>query len=223
MPVDGERTHAPNNQSSPAGTAVIAERIRGADRIHVVGGPGVGKSTLARSLAAADRRLCHLDEVAFEGPDFEPRPEEDVRREVLEFAGEQRWVVDGIFVGWVEPLFDRADVIVWLDHLGWSTAVLRILARSLRQAAGEPAKRHGRERFFRFGDYARNARQLLRVIVASREYWQGGEAPRRYNVTRAQLDAALQRHAAKVVRLRTASEAEAVLRLVGAPSDGAAG
>ena len=220
MPCDDEGTHGQRSQSSAA-AAIIAERIRGADRIHVVGGPGVGKSSLARVLAAGGgRRLCHLDELAFEGPNFEPRPEDELRRQALAIAREPHWVVEGIFVGWVEPLFAGADVIVWLDHLSWREAVARILGRTLRGAVEEPAKRQGRERFFRFGDYARHTRQLLRVIVTSREYWSGGEAPRRYNVTRAQVAAALQPYAAKVVRVETADEADAVLRLVGAPPRG---
>jgi len=179
----------------------------------------VGKSSFARAIAeAAGVRIWHLDEIAFEGPEFEPRPESETHQEAVAIAEEARWVTEGIFVGWVEPLFERADVIVWLDHLRWSAAVRRISTRWLRQAIREPASRRGRERFFRFDDYARHTRQLVQVVVTSREYWNGGDSPRRYAVTREQVRTALERHRDKVFRLTTADEAEAVLRLVGRSS-----
>jgi len=198
---------------------VYAERIRAADRIHIVGGPGVGKSTFADAVAAAaGLEAQHLDTVAFEGPEFEARPAADVRREAAAVAEQQRWVTEGIFVGWVEPLFARSDVIVWLDHLGWGAAARRIATRWVRQALRESTQRRGRERFLRFDDYARNTRQLIQVLVTSREYWQGKGDPRRYSVTHDQQRQALRPYADKVIRLTTADETEAVLRLVGRTS-----
>ena len=181
----------------------------------MVGGPGAGKSFFAKRIAAASGvELHHLDELAFEGADYTPRPDEVTSVEARAIAEQPRWVTEGIFVGWVEPLFERADVIVWLDDGGWGRSARRIASRWARQALREAMSRHGAERFLRFGDYARNARHLVRVLVTSREYWSGNGTPQRYTVTRNQVQAALERHTAKVVHLTRADEAETVLHLV---------
>ena len=200
---------------TPADPEAVAARLLSADRVHVVGGPGVGKSAFARRIAAArGLELHHLDETAFEGPEFILRSYEVTTHAARTFAAEPRWVTEGIFVGWVEPLFDRADVIVWLDHLTWSQASRRIANRWFRQALREPAARRGTERFFRFRDYTRNTRQLIRVLVTSREYWSNRTSPRRYTVTRAQVRTALEPYGDKVLRIATVDEAESLLRLI---------
>jgi adenylate kinase family enzyme len=211
----------PDRQVHPYGgaaadqTAAIADRIRSAGRIHVIGGPGAGKSFFAGRIAAASGvELHHLDELAFEGPDFTPRPDAVTGGEAGAIAEQPRWVTEGIFVGWAEPLFERADVIVWLDDGGWARSARRIASRWVRQALREAKSRQGTERFLRFGDYARNAKQLVQVLVTSREYWNGNGTPQRYTVTRNQVQAALERHADKVVHLTRVDEAETVLRLV---------
>jgi adenylate kinase family enzyme len=195
--------------------ASAAARIRSANKVHVVGGPGVGKSSFAAALArACNLELHRLDETAFEGPDFRPRPEEVTLAEARAIAEEERWIAEGIFIGWVDPLFESADVIVWLDHVTWSAAARRIASRWFRQAIREPVVRRGTERFFRFRDYARNLRHLVRVVVTSREYWSNSATPRRYTLTRAQLYAALAQHQHKVIHVTRPDEAETLLRLI---------
>lgn len=193
----------------------VATRLLAADRVHVVGGPGVGKSAFASRIAAArGLELHHLDETAFEGPEFIVRSQDVTSHAARTFAAEPRWVTEGIFVGWVDPLFERADVIVWLDHLSWSQAARRIARRWFGQALREPVNRRGTDRFFRFGDYTRNTRHLIRVLVTSREYWSNRSQPRRYTVTRVQVRAALEPYGDKVLRIATIDEAETMLRLI---------
>jgi adenylate kinase family enzyme len=195
--------------------ASAAARIRSADKVHVVGGPGVGKSSFAAALArACNLELHRLDETAFGGPDFRPRPDEVTLAAARAIAEETRWVAEGIFVGWVDPLFESADVIVWLDHVTWSAAARRIASRWFRQAIREPVVRRGTERFFRFRDYGRNLRHLVRVVVTSHEYWSNSGQPRRYTVTRAQLRSALAPHEHKVIHVTRLDEAETMLRLI---------
>lgn len=202
-------------------TTADAARIRAADRIHVVGGPGAGKSFFAATISAArGLELHHLDETAFTGPDFEPRPDAVTRAEAAAIAAQPRWITEGIFVGWVEPLFESADVIVWLDHVTWGRAARRIAGRWFRQAIREPVVRRGTDRFFRFGDYVRHSRHLVRVLVTSREFWSNADTPHRYTVTRAQLLAALEPYADRIVHVTRPDEAETLLRLIGStPSD----
>jgi len=55
----------------------LTHSVGSADRIHIIGGPGAGKSTLARRLGATLGLPVHtLDTVAYEGPEFTARSRE---------------------------------------------------------------------------------------------------------------------------------------------------
>jgi adenylate kinase family enzyme len=180
----------------------IAPGIESANRIHIIGGPGSGKSTLANQLGEAlDLPVHALDNLAYEGPEFNPRPREYSAEHALELAAQPQWITEGVFLGWTDPLLQRADVIIWVDYLSWRSAAARITLRTLGHALGEIKIRRGRERFLRISDYARNLRQLVFVIVASRDYWFKREGARRYPVTRWQVEEALSSYGPKVVHL----------------------
>jgi len=105
-------------------------------RIHIVGGPGSGKTTLASSLATYfSISAHHLDDVALtEGamPDFRPKRALSLRRrDVGRLSDNARWVTEGSYLWWTEALFERADVIVWLDA-PWPTAARQIVNRHAR-------------------------------------------------------------------------------------------
>ncbi len=186
----------------------LVERVRFARRIHIIGGPGAGKSTLANRLGTALNLPVHtLDTFAYEGPDFVPTPRGAAARAANEIAASPGWITEGIFVGWTEPLLSRAEWIIWLDHVGWTDAATRIVKRFFRSAVGEAHSRRGKERYLRFGDYCRNTRQLAVVLLVSREYWAERRAPRRYPVTRAQVAVALHPYADKVLRVRRSRNA----------------
>ncbi len=191
--------------------APFASKLESAERVHIIGGPGSGKSTLARRIGdALDLPVYALDLLAYEGINFEERPVEDSAERAQEIAALPRWVTEGIHVGWTEPLLERADVIVWIDSVGWSQAATRITGRTLRNAVREIRIRRGRERFLRLSDYARHLRQLGYVLFASREYWSRSGQGNRYPVTRWQVEEALAAHKNKVLRLREADDARRI-------------
>jgi adenylate kinase family enzyme len=192
----------------------IAARLRSADRIHIIGGPGSGKSTLARRLGGAlGLPVYALDTLAYEGPEFAPRPPSSSERNAIEIAELPQWISEGIFLGWTDPLLRQADVIIWLDHATWRSAAGRIVSRSLRYAFGEMKTRRGAERFLRFTDYARNIRQVVFVLIRSREYWHPPQHRHRYPVTRQQVEKVLDAHAVKVVHITRKDEEAALRRL----------
>ena len=107
-------------------------------RVAVLGSSGVGKSTLADSLAAAlDVPVIELDAL-MHGPDWTPTPTPEFRRKVMdaitaadESAG--GWVIPGNYRTVADITQRGADTIVWLD-LPRRVTMWRLLTRSVRRA-----------------------------------------------------------------------------------------
>jgi adenylate kinase family enzyme len=94
-------------------------------RIHVIGGGGTGKTTLAQALGVRlGAPVYDLDDVAYN------RPLND-RLVVLDrLVQEPRWVTEGVYLWWVDPLLQSADVILWLD-VPFHIAAWRIVKRHI--------------------------------------------------------------------------------------------
>jgi hypothetical protein len=143
-------------------------------RIHIIGGPGSGKTTLARKISSYLGIEAHeLDQIAFTGRDFEERPLQDRVTAINRIASCPTWITEGLFVRWTDELFARANVIVWLDHMNWERGLWRITRRFAKSAINEAKKRRGLGKFARFPDYARHVKQLIQVFFSSREYYTG--------------------------------------------------
>ena len=101
----------------------------------MLGSSGSGKTTVAKRLGRLlDLPILELDSVMhLEG--WQPRPEEEFRTIVSEFAQGDSWVIDGSYTslgtdGYVWP---RTDTFVWLDPPR-STVMVRVVSRTLRRA-----------------------------------------------------------------------------------------
>lgn len=82
-------------------------------RIAVAGVSGVGKTTLARSMAAAlDIPHTELDSL-FHGPNWEPLP--DFEGSVAKLIAGPRWITEWQYSSARDPIVARADTLVWLD------------------------------------------------------------------------------------------------------------
>jgi adenylate kinase family enzyme len=190
-----------------------------ADRIYVLGGPGSGKTTFAQRIAAArNLPVHHLDEVARVGGGHGPeRSAAERETDVDAIVASDRWVAEGVHLGWTRPLLDAADVVVWLDHVAWRGSSRRIVSRFIKGAAAEARRRRGRDRFLRVGDYARRLRELAVSIPETRRYHRSATAEAaegESTVSRAATARALQGFESKLIHCRTPADVEAALKEV---------
>src|SRR5712692_7749208 len=76
-------------------------------KIHIVGGPGSGKTTLAQDLSSRFHVPHYdLDKVNWE------------KENVIAIAEQPAWVTEGIYLIWTEPMLYHADCIVLLRSPG---------------------------------------------------------------------------------------------------------
>ena len=86
-------------------------------RIHILGGPGSGKTALASRLAQAlGSESITLDAITYEDPLFTlPRTRTSRIELVRDYVGRDSWVAEGVYFSWVGQSFKHADRIVVLN------------------------------------------------------------------------------------------------------------
>ena len=108
------------------------------ERVHIFGGAGSGKTTLAQRYAM-QHQLAHyeLDEIYYSNAPNRVRRDRAEREGLLsDIVATDRWVLDGIFwQPWVKPALERADKIIVLA-VPESTRHLRVIKRHLRLLKG---------------------------------------------------------------------------------------
>lgn len=94
-------------------------------KIHIIGGPGSGKTTLGEDIAARFHVPHYdLDQVG---------QRHDPIEEGFAIAEQPGWVTEGIFLIWTDPLLYHADYIVWLE-VSWPVAAWRIIRRHISKS-----------------------------------------------------------------------------------------
>lgn len=147
-------------------------------RIHIVGGPGSGKTRLAHQIGSHLGIEVHeLDLIAFTGPDYVQRMQSERLADISMIANRPAWITEGLFILWTEPLLKCADIIVWLDNVTWGRSMWRTVHRFVSLALREAKTRRGMEKFTRFNDYSRHLKQLFHVFFSSRLYYVAPPSP----------------------------------------------
>ena len=175
-------------------------------RIHIVGGPGSGKTTLARHLAQeCSLPLYELDAVAYGHGAGAKRPLDVRLANVSAVSGQEAWITEGIFLGWTDELSERADAIIWLD-LPWRLAAWRIVMRHI-QASRVGANQHQGIR--RLGGFLLDARRYYRAPASIAAASDDDRA-----VTRDATANLLRRYRGKTVHCRSRQDVEAAMRSI---------
>ena len=103
-----------------------------ANRVHILGGAGSGKTTLAQQISLHLRApLYELDLIAYDWGFGGKIPLETRLASVEQIAVEPKWVTEGVYLWWTEALMEAADLIVWLD-LPFYVNGWRIVHRHIR-------------------------------------------------------------------------------------------
>lgn len=129
-------------------------------RVHITGGPGSGKTTLSWQIAASlNAPRYELDRIVY--PTQATAPTQATEQTIAEWAAEaqrismsDRWVSDGSYSAWAEPLFQSADLLVWLD-IPWRTASYRIVSRHIKATIARNNRFPGLRRLYRFWSWSR--------------------------------------------------------------------
>lgn len=112
------------------------------ERVLIVGCPGAGKSTAAKTLAAkTGLPVVHLD-YHYWHPGWVPSEKEVWRDKVRFLAGQPRWIMDGNYGSTLDERISRADTIIHLDFPTWLCfwrVIRRTFANLGREREGELA------------------------------------------------------------------------------------
>ena len=114
-------------------------------RIHIIGGPGSGKSYIAAKLSERFGVLSHdLDNLFWDckASCYGVRADVSERdRQLAAIVSHDGWIIEGVYYHWLAPSFDAADVIIALTPSIW-VRHWRVVRRFLLRKLGRiPSKR----------------------------------------------------------------------------------
>jgi adenylate kinase family enzyme len=147
-------------------------------RIHIIGTPGAGKTTLARRLAQQlDLKFIELDSL-FWGAHWLPAEASVFRRRVSACVRHHRWVACGNHISARDLVWARAEAVIWLDYstqLGFARLMGRAadkVSRNLRAwLRGERGPMFSHDSLLLYAFRARQERRAdFGALLAAREY-----------------------------------------------------
>jgi adenylate kinase family enzyme len=121
-----------------------------ANRIHIIGSPGSGKTTLAKELSTHLAIPWYdLDVIAYEGGFGRKIPLDARIQQLQQIIAQRGWITEGAYLWWTEILLDAAELIIWLDMPpyinGW-----RIVQRHVQTSWAGTNRHPGTKKLLRF-------------------------------------------------------------------------
>ncbi len=114
-------------------------------RIHIIGGPGSGKSFVAAELShrlgvpAYDLDDLFWDRSASRYGVRSDAAERD--RRLAAIVAQDSWIIEGVYYGWLAPSFEAADMILELTPSLW-VRHWRVIRRFVLRKLGRRASKH---------------------------------------------------------------------------------
>ena len=103
-------------------------------RVFIVGGPGSGKTELARRVGVAlGVEPVELDAVAHTTGTSKTRDLASRLGDASRISEGNTWVAEGIYIAWTDAIANAADLVIWLD-LPWRICAYRIVKRHFLQS-----------------------------------------------------------------------------------------
>lgn len=85
-------------------------------KVIIIGCPGSGKSTFARSLSAKTGLPVYYLDMIYHKPDRTTVTREEFDEKLLEIISKDQWIIDGNYMRTMPVRVDNADTIFWLDY-----------------------------------------------------------------------------------------------------------
>lgn len=90
--------------------------LKDMNRISVIGGPGTGKSTLAKNIGKeVNLPIYHLDAI-HHLENWKVRDSVERDKIILEKIEEERWVIDGTYKSTLEARVKKSDMVIFLNY-----------------------------------------------------------------------------------------------------------
>lgn len=90
--------------------------LKGVNKISIIGGPGTGKTTLARNLGKElNLPVYHLDGIDHL-ENWKKRDREQRDKMILEKANKDKWIIDGTYTGTLETRIQKSDLVIFLNY-----------------------------------------------------------------------------------------------------------
>ena len=164
-------------------------------RIHLIGGPGSGKSYAAARLSSQfDVPAYALDDLFWDNTasGYEVRAEPAARdRQLASLVERDGWIIEGVYYGWVAPSFAAADIIIAMTP-SIGVRQWRVIKRFVLRKAGRVPSPNTNEslaslwRLLRWSQTF-NAQHLVRLAAPSRRWAAPGLSARRLRTFSRQL------------------------------------
>lgn len=107
-------------------------------KIHIIGSVGSGKTTLGRKLA----QKLEIPHTATDNLVWQRNPAGDIRNSeerrdelLMGVLAEEDWLIEGVHIGWTDPVIEEASHILFLDFPPFIRAK-RVTSRHFKQVCG---------------------------------------------------------------------------------------